>query len=178
MGPSDNALPPALDLRAARLGDVKKLNSRLRLADSLEIQAATLEDSSVVLEQGFAWSDPCYTIIGDRNEPLAMFGVIPDPLDAKVGRIWLLGSDDLAKHSRTFLRHSRAWVDRLQQRYPTLWNCVDARNEVHIRWLKWCGFTFLRRIEEYGVERRPFYEFERVTSVTPEPPRTVDLSLI
>ena len=162
-------------VRGAVTGDARRLASRLRGADLQEIRAVTREDPFDLLCQSIAWSNPCYTIVGEDAESLAIFGVVPDPCAEGVGRIWLLGSDDLVfRHSYIFLRHSRKWIEKLHERYPTLWNYVDARNEVHIRWLKWCGFTLLRRIEEYGVERRPFYEFERVAGVTPAPPRTVD----
>lgn len=79
-----------------------------------------------------------------------------------IGSVWLLGAQELNNYSLYFLRHCRSWVNKLQEDYIVLWNYVDARNKVHIRWLKWCGFTFLRLINNHGVEQRPFYEFERV----------------
>ena len=163
-----------LKVRAANMEDADRLAPVLRCGDIEEIKAAAGEMPIVVLKQGIVCSDPCYTIIDIDDSPLAVFGVIADSSRINVGRIWLLGSDSLVQYSYTFLRHSRKWIEKLHQRYPTLWNYVDARNEVHIRWLKWCGFTFLRRIEEYGVERRPFYEFERVAGVTPAPPSNPD----
>lgn len=159
-------------VRPAHIVDAAELALKLRQADLQEIKSAVGEDPLVLLEQSIAWSDPCFSIIGEGSNPIAIFGVVPDSCAADVGRIWFLGSDELIHHSITFLRYSREWIDRLHERYPTLWNYVDARNEVHIRWLKWCGFAFLRRIEEYGVEQRPFYEFERVARVTPAPQRT------
>lgn len=158
-----------LRVRVWQPGDADQLNPRLRVADLQEIQAVTGENSLKILRQCAAWSDPCFTIIDQKDIPIAIFGVVPDPVNAALGRIWLLGSDDMVHNSTAFLRHSRQWIDRLHQRYPILWNYVDARNEAHIRWLKWCGFTFLHRIEEYGVERRPFYEFERVADITSPP---------
>jgi hypothetical protein len=88
--------------------------------------------------------------------------VNPDPRQEDAGLIWLLGSDELVRYSYVFLRQCRAWITKLHARYEILWNCVDARNEVHVRWLVWCGFTILETIEEYGVERRPFYGFASV----------------
>ena len=57
-----------------------------------------------------------------------------------------------------FLRESRKVVNLLNHKYKLLWNYVDCRNELHLRWLKWCGFKFLRKIN-YGVNQKPFYEF-------------------
>ena len=84
-----------------------------------------------------------------------MFGV------SKEGAIWLLASDEIYRIRFSFLRESRKVIDFLNQKYPTLWNYVDCRNELHIRWLKWCGFKFLRKIN-YGVLQLPFYEFIKI----------------
>jgi hypothetical protein len=81
-----------------------------------------------------------------------MFGV------SKEGAIWLLASDDIHRIRFSFLRESRKVIDFLNQKYPKLWNYVDSRNQLHLRWLKWCGFIFLRKVN-YGVNQKPFYEF-------------------
>ena len=44
----------------------------------------------------------------------------------------------LARHRLAFLRRCRDVVSRLAERYDTLWNYIDARNKVAIRWLAWC----------------------------------------
>jgi len=147
-------------IMSAVIGHAEQLAGRLRKADLREIEAAAGEEPLAVLTNGIACSDPCYTV-SDGCHPLAIFGVVPDACIEGVGRIWFLGADDLRNHSFTFIRHSRRWVARLHERYPVLWNYIDARNDLHIRWLRWCGFTLLRRIEDYGVARLPFYEFER-----------------
>ena len=147
--------------RLAKEEDAKELAPRLRSADLQEIKAVTGEEPLKALERSLAWSDPGHAITDEVDKVVALFGVIPDSEEENMGCVWLLGSDDLVKHSVSFLRQSRKWVEKLHQRYDCLWNYIDARNEIHIRWLKWCGFTFLRRVEEYGVEQRPFYEFER-----------------
>jgi hypothetical protein len=151
-----------LRVRSTRAKDAEKLAPKLRQADIQEIQAATGESPLVALQNGISWSDSCYTIVDENDKPLALFGTVPDPNSKDTGRVWFLGSDELTKHSLLFLRNSHKWVEKLHQRYDILWNYIDARNEVHIRWLKWCGFKFIRRIEKYGVEQRPFYEFEKV----------------
>jgi len=148
-------------VRPALLEDAAKLAPRLREADLQEIKANLGEDPLTVLKQGIADSDLCYAAVSE-DEPIALFGVVPDTDDRDVGLVWLLGSDELTRHAVFVLRNSRKWVEILQQRYRILWNHIDARNELHIRWLQWSGFTLLRRIEQYGVEQRPFYEFERV----------------
>ena len=41
-------------------------------------------------------------------------------------------------------------------------NYVDARNITSIKWLKHLGFVLIKRVEEFGVGKKPFYEFVRI----------------
>lgn len=150
-------------VRPARPDDAAALAPRLRAADLQEIHAVTLQTPHEVLLGGIACSDPCHTVVDDDDRPLAVFGVVPGQ-DAGTGVIWLLGSDELVSRPRTFLKSSRAWIGTLLERYHTLSNVIDARNEVHVRWLRWCGFEIGRTIENHGVERRPFHEFARTSA--------------
>ena len=158
-GEKSNEERSGLRVRSARSADVSRLAPKLRQADREEIRAATGEAPGEVLERGFYCSDPCYSIVDGCDEPLALFGVVPK--DGGAGIVWLLGSDELLAYPVAFSRLSRSWIDRLHERYSVLWNRVDARNQVHVRWLQWCGFTIHRTIAAFGVECRPFHEFSR-----------------
>ena len=70
--------------------------------------------------------------------------------------------DDLLK--KELLTRPIKWLEEKNKEYPLLVNYVDARNKVAIRWLRFLGFTFIRKIEKYGVGRKPFYEFVRISS--------------
>ena len=100
-----------------------------------------------------------FTIFNPKNKPIGIFGV--DDVGNGVGGIWLLATKDLATIKIAFLKQCREVVKVLNQKYKILWNYVDCRNEVHIKWLKWCGFKFLRKTN-YGVLQKPFYEFIRI----------------
>jgi hypothetical protein len=50
----------------------------------------------------------------------------------------------------------------MERSYTLIGNVIDERNRVHLRWLKWMGFTFVQRIPEYGVQHRPFLEFIKI----------------
>jgi hypothetical protein len=151
-----------ITVRHAESRDAPRLASRLRTADLREIQSHVAEDPSAHIERSIIHSNPCYTIWDYNGTPIAVFGVIPDSREDGVGKIWMLASSILASHRYVFLKHSKEWIERLHQRYQVLWNYVDARNDMHIRWLKWCGFSFVRLIDEHGVDRLPFWEFEKV----------------
>jgi len=113
------------------------------------------------LREGIASSDPCWAVLAGRGALIALFGVVPDAGITRSGMIWLLGSDELAKHRFAVLRWSHLWVARLHERYDHLWNYIDARNDVHMNWLRSCGFRFVQLVECHGFEERPFWKIER-----------------
>lgn len=84
-------------------------------------------------------SKRAFTIMeGDRA--IAMFGVGDVNILAGVGSPWMLGTDDLPRHAVPFLRQGGWWLGQLLEGYTVLRNCVDDRNKLSIRWLKWLGF--------------------------------------
>lgn len=150
----------SLRARRARNADAFYLSTRLRQADLDELQANTGGDPLATLMVGRDISDPAYTIIDDIGLPVAMFGVVPTNVDRQ-GVMWLLGTDELRKHSRDFLRQSRPWIERLHKKYTLLYNVIDKRNKVHLRWLKFLGCNFVGEVI-HGVENRPFVQFIHV----------------
>jgi len=132
--------------------DVEYLAPRLRFEDKREILDASGSNPYQALTRGFNSSEICLTIVDTKNIPVGMFGV------GEMGTIWLLATPDIYRIRFSFLRESRKVVNLLNHKYPILWNFVDCRNKLHLRWLKWCGFKFLRKIN-YGVNQKPFFEF-------------------
>ena len=70
--------------------------------------------------------------------------------------------DRLPEVAREFLPESRKWVEKINQDYLVLTNYVDVRNTAAKRWLRWLGFRFVRIVEDFGYEKRPFYEVVRI----------------
>ncbi|HVJ44378.1 MAG TPA: phage protein Gp13 family protein [Dongiaceae bacterium] len=93
-----------------------------------------------------------------------MYGVGKHPWYRKTGIIWMLASPDIASPEirREFIQRSREMCDRLHERYTVLTNYIDARNTLHLRWLKWCGFEIVNTVQEFGHGRLPFHEFVRI----------------
>ena len=136
------------------------LGPNLRQADKDEIQAALGKEPSEVLVESIRLSgDTGYTVKDlETDEPLACFGTTP--FNETMGLVWFLGSNELFKKSRiSFLRNSEFWVEKLFGDFDVLFNVVDSRNKVHIRWLKWLEFEFIGDIPEFGVEKRMFHQF-------------------
>lgn len=139
------------------LADVLELAPKLRQQDLNEIAASHGMSAVNTLSLSFKISDEVNSIILD-GEVIGMFGY---GSDNGIAVPWLLASDKLPKISREFLPQSKRWVDGIASQYPILVNYVDVRNTVAIRWLKFLGFKFIQRIENYGVGQTPFYEFVR-----------------
>lgn len=149
-------------LRELGSGDLEYLAPRLRMADLQEIHAAVGKEPLTALRESVEASDYVRTLVAPGGAPVGVMGVTDfGPL----GIIWMMATQELENYAITFLRSSRAEIESLQARWSILTNCVDERNTTHIKWLKWLGFTFIRRHPHWGFEQRPFIEFVRISLV-------------
>lgn len=146
-------------VRKAILADAAKLAPNLRQADLQEIAALSNRPPKEALEAGIRAGNS-YTLVLASGEIAAVFGTAPTA-DPKLGAVWLLASDAILKIRFTFLRHSRTWLNILFAEHALLGNFVDARNALHISWLRWLGFRFLRRTP-LGLHGEEFFEFVRL----------------
>lgn len=96
------------------------------------------------------------------GRPHLLLGVREIKHHPDVGIAWMVGKSLDQMAGIYFLTQCRSYLPTLHGNRPILTNMVDERNAVHIRWLRWMGFTFLRRVERWGAENRPFLEFARV----------------
>jgi hypothetical protein len=148
--------------RLTTIEDLKYLAPRLRYEDKREILASTGLLPYEALLKGYLENVIVFTIVNKKNIPVGIFGV--NDCGNGVGAIWLLASEDLTTAQISFLRQCRDVVKVLNTKYKILWNFVDCRNSLHIKWLKWCGFKFINK-QNYGVLNKPFYEFIRINNV-------------
>lgn len=142
--------------RVSYLEDIADLAPRLRKEDVAEVYAVNGCSPEQALLDGLQTSDECLTI-EHEEKIIGMFGVAP--LRPGVGAIWLLASDELPSIRWGFLKQTRPWVAHFLTKFPLLTNLVDARNTQHIKWIKWAGFTFTNRHEDFGPDKVPFLEF-------------------
>ena len=73
-----------------------------------------------------------------------------------------MGSDAIKSIRFVFLRHSKTWLKQLFTGFELLGNFVDARNTLHIEWLRWLGFRFLRKAR-IGRNGEEFLEFVKLS---------------
>ena len=145
-------------VRDAEIKDVFELAPNMRKADKKEIWRSHHHTPEQALLYGYTNSVLCYTV--ERNEsPIAMFGVVPESLLSDKAYLWLLGSPELKKVKKSFMKQSRYFVNLMLEHYPLLFNFVDIENWASIRWLTWlkCEWGI---IKHYGVEQQSFQYFQ------------------
>lgn len=128
-------------IRKAKSRDIRKLSGRLREADAQELLAAGNESVEGALAYSFKAASHCRTVEID-GLPVALFGVTPETLIGDQACIWFLGTPELARIKKTFVRQSRRVIAEFLLHYPLLWNVVDVRYVSTIRWLESCGAIF------------------------------------
>ena len=128
-----------LTLRPSVIEDAAELALTMRQADRTEIALAGSPSPYDSLMRGIVNSSAPTTIVGPEGDVVAMGGCVQ--LAPLVGCPWLLASDGLMGIKRDFLRDCRPELLRLHGSFPTLYNEVWEGNAVHIRWLRWLGFT-------------------------------------
>jgi len=143
----------------AHAGHIHHLAVNMRADDRREIWAAGCMLPRESLEMSLERSRIAWTGLVD-GVPVCMFGVAAEVGILPVGRPWLLGTDDIEKHQRAFLRRNRQKVAEMLSMYPLLVNYVDARNKASIKWLQWLGFTVDENTIPVGVNQVPFRRFE------------------
>ena len=136
----------------AREEHVESIYPFMRKADRLEVACIGHTPQDALLG-GLKNDDVTLTVLDPDGIPMAMFGV-----GQLLGQayIWLLGTDSLTDYSYDFIRASRKWTRILTKPYGVTFNFVHRDNETAIRWLKFCGASFLRKV---SFSDEPFFEF-------------------
>ncbi|QDP62657.1 MAG: putative scaffold protein [Prokaryotic dsDNA virus sp.] len=148
----------SLDIRPAEGVDIEIIAADMRPADLAEIEATGTVDPYLALSNAMELSMPsCFTMTAD-DLPIAMFGISSVELIPDFGSIWLLGTEEIERHPTAFLRLCKSVLPRLMTPYDMVFNLMDVRNELHVKFVKWLGFTFIRE-RPFGPEGMPFYEF-------------------
>lgn len=151
-------------VRNSIITDVKFISDTMREADVAEVKAFSGSTPEEALSNGLesrSYGGICKTICLGNGVPVGMYGVVPSD-EPGVGIVWMLASKHIKQLHRELVKQSRPRIDELCQGYRLVFNFTDARNHVHHRWIKWSGFTILKKHEAIGVEERPFLEFARI----------------
>ena len=144
--------------------DCAELAVTRRDADRTELAVGTGSPPYDALMRGVVYSRAPQTIVGSNGGIVAIFGVVP--MGNRVGSPWMLASDALSDISLPFLRASRGAVAEMHRDFDYLHNEVWEGNHLHIKWLKWLGFT----VSPAPISRPHFLPFWRTNQcVNPQP---------
>lgn len=147
-------------IRPATLADAEYVAANLRDADRQEVLAAVGIDPRLAVPFLVGAGREVYAAgLESNSRAEILFGVDPIPYEDRAGVAWLLSTPVIYDHPVEFVVRSKEIFETYHHRYELLTNFIDARNERHIKWLRFMGFHFIRRIEKFGAGSLPFYEF-------------------
>ena len=130
-----------IEERDASLQDIKDLANNLRKEDEREVRTLTQEDPVKSLIRGFVVSKMCKVVF--LNKKLVLIYGVAKTSDPEIGSPYMLATNELPKIGVRFVRNSKDRIDKMHEHYPVLFNYIDSRNKLHLKWLKWCGFEWL-----------------------------------
>ncbi len=146
-------------VRKATLEDLPYLVENLREADKKEIYASSGKTPQESLSEAFGIPNIGIWVGVYKDSPEIIFGVSKHEI-YDIGFPWMVCTDRLKDSPREFVSKCKKWVQGFSLQFPLLVNFVHAENELHIRWLKWCGFDFVELHNNYGYTQEPFWEFQ------------------
>lgn len=135
--------------RPATWDDVYFVSDNMREEDQDECRAGGLT-SYDALSLSFDKCTQAYTLLTPVNStPAAILGVSESPLSKRLGIIWMLGTDDIARHKIHFLRNCKKGLNDLftEANKEGFYNYTYTENTLHHNWLQWLGFKFLRSLK-------------------------------
>lgn len=127
-------------IREATEADCWLMAPLMRPEDCRECLAASGHTPLEALMDGLRQSEEAFSFfLEDGVTPCGMYGVSDH---FGVGAVWMLGTAHMPKAGAALMRETPKIFARWLDRYPILGNFVDARNELHIKWLKRLGCEF------------------------------------
>lgn len=153
--------------RDATFDDISYVAKNMRVEDVEECKAGGLTPLDALT---LSYTDRlvAYTLLTpDTFTPAAILGVNASPFSDKLGLIWMLGTDAIKTHKFTFLRGCEQYVRHLFDvtDRDCLYNYSYHGNPLHHQWLRWLGFTFIRKVE-LPPFNETFYEFVKLKETT------------
>jgi N-acetylglutamate synthase-like GNAT family acetyltransferase len=142
-------------VRQATVADCYALFPLLREQDRKEIALATGDHTAKVLLDSLKASEEAWVAEETDGTLLGIYGV------ARVegmGGVWMLATPAVYRHSKALVKDGRAWILRVMERYPMLFNFVHAENTRSIAWLRKLGFT-IGELVPFGAAQAPFHFF-------------------
>ena len=136
------------------------LAAKLRQADVDELYASSGSLPGEALAHAVDHSEHLRVVLGDDGTPFAVYGKVPHPDEPDVAAPWMVATDDVAKYRVWMFRGFAPHINACQGNH-NFWNYVDARNTLHMQWLRFHDFQFVHLHPHHGHLGLPFWEFIR-----------------
>ena len=136
---------------------IAELSQTMRDDDRREVWAACRHTPLTALDNCIGVTEKSYTGLAN-GEVICIFGIGQRSFVSDWVQPWLLGSTNLPRHAKMFLRLNKSMWEFMRKDYPRQRNYVDTRNKTAIRWLRWLGFE-IKEAVPYGPDGVLFHPF-------------------
>jgi hypothetical protein len=120
-----------------------EVGENLRQDDIREVEQTLGLYAPVAVLQSYYSSAVSVYFHDAHGKAAGVAGVTPE------NAIWMLCTPVIQTKPHKFVREAKRWLDSLPN--PYVYNHADMRNEVHIKLLKFMGFTFVNYYVINGV---------------------------
>lgn len=118
--------------------DIIYLTKHLRKEDRRELTGMVGPDIEKEIRHCITASECAYAC-SLEGKTLAAFGVICKNPMSRHGIIWMLASEETAKHKLYTGKWTKKGIEAFLNDWEFLYNYVDEGNDETIKWLKWIG---------------------------------------
>lgn len=140
-----------IEFRGPKPRDIRHIAANMAPMDALECSVFGRTPREA-LERSLSVSDMAATCVID-GKPQAMLGVAALSLIDDLGSPWLLGTTELRRHARLFVKAGPPMVAAMHERFSRLMNYTHADNRVSIAWLSRLGFDFPGEVAYVGEHK-------------------------
>jgi len=116
----------------------RSVSLRLRDEDVHELWALGRVAPKEAVVRSVQMSTEAYVVMAD-DEPIAVFGVYI-PVLGRTGVPWFLGTREVDRHARAYVRMGRRYIAHLLDRCDVLMNMASAESTTSLRFLSAMGF--------------------------------------
>lgn len=137
---------------------VQHIADNMRQADVDEVMASHGHTAHEAMTFSIRASQ-LVSVVEIYDEPSCVVGLTAGKSTiTRVGSPWMLGTDNITKHRKIFVKSSPVVIEDMLHECNLLSNYVHVKNHASIRWLKGLGFTIESPVE-YGINEELFHPF-------------------
>lgn len=120
---------------------IKQFMQDIRKADLDELLSLTGNNPEREIIESVSNSIKAYKGTSADNKPLVLYGITKVQNVAGF-MIWCVGTNELARYEKSFIKVSHAILKTWLKKYKRLYNFTSVKNKKSIKWLRWLGATF------------------------------------